>query len=158
MRFPFWLKVIIGIVVCNAVGLLASLVTLPAIPEWYAGLQKPFFTPPNWLFGPVWTFLYTLMGISAAGIWEIGFSKPAVKHALAIFTAQLMMNGMWSFLFFGFQSIGLALIEIVALWLTILLTIIRFKELKAWTAWLLVPYLIWVTYATALNIALYILN
>lgn len=158
MKIPFWLKVVIGILVCNGIGILASLITLPAIPEWYAGLNKPFFTPPNWLFGPVWTLLYTAMGVSAAAIWQQGFDKPEVKHALAVFIAQLMMNGMWSFLFFGFQNTGLALVEIVALWLAILLTIIRFKEIKAWTAWLLIPYLLWVSYAAALNIGIFMLN
>lgn len=158
MKIPFWLKILIGIIACNAIGLLASLITLPAIPAWYAGLEKPFFTPPNWLFGPVWTLLYTMMGISAAAIWQVGLNNKQVKHALAIFVAQLMMNGMWSYLFFGFQSVGLAMMEIIALWLAILLTIIRFKEIKAWAAWLLLPYLIWVTYAAALNFGIFILN
>ena len=157
-KLPYWLKIFIGILVCNAVGLLASSVTLPAIETWYAGLNKPPFNPPNWLFGPVWTTLYTLMGISAAAIWQEGLEKSYVKHALSIFGIQLMLNGIWSFLFFGFQNPLLAFIEILLLLVAIIFTFIRFKEIKPWTGWLLLPYLAWVTFASILTISIYILN
>lgn len=158
ISLPFWVKIILGILICNVVGLLASSVTLPAIPGWYASLEKPFFTPPNWLFGPVWTILYTFMGISAAAVWNLGFHLNKVRHALSVFGIQLMLNGIWSFLFFGYQSPLLAFIEILFLMAAIWLTFLRFKELKPWAAWLLIPYLLWVAYASALTLSIYILN
>lgn len=157
-KLPYWLKIFIGILVCNAVGLLASSVTLPAIETWYAGLNKPPFNPPNWLFAPVWTTLYTLMGVSAAAIWQEGFEKSHVKHALSIFGIQLMLNGIWSFLFFGFQSPLFAFVEILLLMAAIIFTFIRFKEIKPWAGWLLLPYLAWVTFASILTLSIYILN
>lgn len=158
MKIPFWVKIVFGIIVCNAVGLAASTVTLPAIPGWYADLNKPAFSPPNWLFGPVWTLLYTLMGVAAARIWEEGFQKPGVKTALNIFGIQLILNGLWSFLFFGFNSPMLAFLDIILLFIIILITIKKFKQIKEWTAWLLVPYLLWVGFASILNLAIVILN
>ncbi len=154
----YWAKIIVGIVACNLVGLLASSVTLEAIPGWYAQLNKPFFNPPNWLFGPVWTILYTLMGISAAAIWQVGFNQNRVKHALSLFGIQLMLNGMWSIIFFGFKSTFWAFIEILLLIFAVIFTIQRFKEIKSWTAWLLYPYLLWVIFASILNFAIYLLN
>jgi tryptophan-rich sensory protein len=158
MKIPFWLKILLSIIVCNIVGLLASSVTLPAISGWYSVLNKPPFNPPNWLFGPVWTLLYTLMGISAAAIWHVGINQKGVKHALSIFGIQLMLNGIWSFLFFGFQNPLIAFIEILFLFAMIVLTFIRFKDIKPWAAWLLVPYLLWVAFASMLNFSIYILN
>lgn len=155
---PYWLKIVIGIVICNAVGLLASSVTLPAIPGWYANLNKPYLNPPNWLFGPAWTTLYTLMGISAAAIWDLGYQLRKVRHALSLFGIQLMLNGIWSFLFFGFQNSLLAFIEILVLLTAIWFTFIRFKELREWAAWLLIPYLLWVIFASYLTLSIYILN
>lgn len=157
-KIPYWVKIGIGIIGCNLVGLLASTVTLEAIPGWYAQLNKPFFNPPNWLFGPVWTLLYTLMGISAAAIWQVGTDQNRVKHALSVFGIQLMLNAMWSFIFFGFKSPLLAFIEIICLLLVIIYTFRLFKEIKPWAGWLLVPYILWVTFAAALNLAIYILN
>ncbi|MGN8226874.1 TspO/MBR family protein [Gracilimonas sp. BCB1] len=158
MKIPFWAKVIFGILACNAVGLAASTVTLPAISTWYADLNKPFFNPPNWLFGPVWTILYTLMGVVAAGIWEKGTSKPEIKSALNLFGAQLLLNGLWSFLFFGLQSPLIAFIEIILLLVFILLTFKKFRKIERWTGWLLVPYLMWVAFAGILNLSIVVLN
>ncbi len=158
MKIPFWLKIILSIVLCNIVGLLASSVTLPAISGWYSTLNKPPFNPPSWLFGPVWTLLYTLMGISVAAIWQMGSHQKGVKHALSIFGIQLMLNGIWSFLFFGFQNPLIAFIEILFLFVLIVITFVRFKELKPWAAWLLVPYLLWVAFASMLNFSIFILN
>lgn len=157
-KIPYWIKIGIGILICNMVGLVAGWVTVSAIPDWYVQLNKPFFNPPGWLFGPVWTVLYTLMGISAAAIWEVGFEQEKIKYALSIFGIQLLLNGIWSFLFFGFKSPLLAFIEIIALLIGILLTIKVFKKIKPWTAWLLLPYLLWVVFASVLNFAIYILN
>ncbi|WP_421774865.1 TspO/MBR family protein [Gracilimonas sp.] len=158
MKIPFWAKVIFGILVCNAVGLAASTVTLPAISTWYADLNKPFFNPPNWLFGPVWTILYTLIGVAAAGIWEKGTSKPEINSALILFGAQLLLNGVWSFLFFGLQSPLIAFIEIILLLVFITLTFKKFREIERWTGWLLVPYILWVSFAAILNLSIVLLN
>lgn len=158
MKIPFWLKIVLSILICNAVGIISSSVTFDAIPTWYADLNKPSFNPPNWIFGPAWTILYTLMGISAAGIWESGIYKKKVKLALYAFGVQLALNGIWSFLFFGFKSPLIAFIEILFLIFAILITMNRFKEIKPWTAWLLLPYLLWVAFASLLNLAIYILN
>ncbi|MCP9289971.1 TspO/MBR family protein [Gracilimonas sediminicola] len=157
-NIPFWAKVIFGILACNAVGLAASSVTLPAITTWYADLNKPSFNPPNWLFGPVWTTLYTLMGVAAAGVWEEGFPKPPVKSALTVFGVQLFLNGLWSFLFFGLQSPLIAFIEIILLLVFIVLTFKKFREIKWWIGWLLVPYLLWVAFAAILNLFIVVLN
>ena len=104
MKIPFWAKILFGILICNAVGLAASTVTIPAISEWYVTLNKPSFNPPDWLVGPVWTLLYTLMGISAAAVWQAGTHKPEVVQALQFFGLQLLFNGLWSFLFFGLKN------------------------------------------------------
>lgn len=158
MKIPYWLKLLLGIVLCNLVGLLASSVTLDAIPGWYAQLNKPVFNPPNWLFGPVWSLLYTMMGVAAAAIWQTGLEHKIVKHALSVFGIQLMLNGIWSFLFFGFKSPLWAFIEILFLLAAILFTILRFKEIKEWTAWLMIPYLLWVCFAAVLTFSIYWLN
>ncbi len=155
---PYWVKIVIGILICNGVGLLASSVTLDAIPGWYAQLNNPSFNPPNWLFGPVWTVLYTLMGISAATIWEAGAERPEVKKALNIFAIQLVLNGLWSYLFFGYKNPLFAFIEILWLLIAIVVTILHFKNIKSWAAWLLIPYLLWVIFAAILNFSIYLLN
>jgi tryptophan-rich sensory protein len=98
------------------------------------------------------------MGISAAAIWNAGFEHPKIKHALSVFGIQLMLNGIWSFLFFGFQNPLLAFIEIIILLIAIIFTIIRFKEIKPWAGWLLIPYLLWVVFASVLNFSIYLLN
>jgi tryptophan-rich sensory protein len=157
-NIPYWVKIVIGILICNGVGLLVSGVTLDAIPGWYAQLNKPSFNPPNWLFGPVWTVLYTLMGISAATIWEAGAERPEVKKALNIFAIQLVLNGLWSYLFFGYKNPLFAFIEILWLLIAIVVTILHFKNIKSWAAWLLIPYLLWVIFAAILNFSIYLLN
>jgi tryptophan-rich sensory protein len=158
MKIPFWVKLLFGVLICNAVGLAASTVTLPAISEWYITLNKPFFNPPNWLFGPVWTLLYILMGISCALVWQTGADKPKVKHALQFFGLQLLFNGLWSFIFFGLRNPALAFIEIVCLLILIIITFKKFKPLNNWAAWLLIPYILWVIFASVLNFSIVILN
>jgi len=146
----FWL-LISSIAICQGAGILGSLVMVPAISGWYQTLVKPSFNPPNWLFGPVWTLLYFLMGISLYLIWTR-------KGELKWFWAQLILNSLWSFLFFGLKSPGLALIEIVFLWLTILVTIKSFLKVYRPAAYLLYPYLAWVSFASILNFSVWILN
>ena len=151
------LILVLFIVVCLAVAGLGSLFTTPqtAPGGWYETLQKPFFTPPNWLFGPVWTFLYISMAVAGWLVWRrTGFSGTP----MALFAIQLALNLAWSMIFFGLQSPGLALLEILVLWTAILLTILAFSRISRPAGWLLVPYLAWVTFATALNAAIWLLN
>jgi tryptophan-rich sensory protein len=152
------LKLVISIVVCQCAGLIGSAFTAPAIPTWYASLQKPVFTPPNWLFAPAWITLYLLMGIAAFLIWRVGLDNRAVRIALIIFLIQLALNSLWSVVFFGMQSPLYGIIVIIVLWLAILLTIFRFARIASIAAWLMVPYILWVSFASALNIAIWILN
>ena len=151
-------SLLLSIAICQAAGLIGSFFTAPAIPTWYATLQKPSFSPPNWLFAPVWISLYALMGIALFLIWQKGWQKKSVKQALTIFGFQLGLNSLWSIIFFGFQSPFWALVEIIILWGLILLTIIKFKPLSKTASLLLVPYLLWTTFATILNFAIARLN
>jgi benzodiazapine receptor len=151
-------KLLFSIIVCEAVGILGAVFTTPAIPTWYASLNKPSFSPPNWIFGPVWTLLYALMGVAAYLIWQRGIEKPAVRSALLIFSFQLILNFLWSFFFFKLQSPLYALIEILFLWVLILATIIRFYQLDKKAGLILVPYLLWVSFATFLNFYIVKLN
>lgn len=153
-----FLKLLFSVVFCEAAGILGSVFTVPAIPTWYASLKKPGFSPPNWLFGPVWTLLYALMGISAYLIWTQGIEKQAVRNALFLFVLQLVLNILWSFFFFKLQSPTHALVEIIFLWLMILLTILSFLSLSKTAALLLLPYLFWVSFATLLNFYIVKLN
>lgn len=153
-----FIHLFIFILVCEAAGFLGSLFTAPAIPTWYANLQKPSFNPPNWLFAPVWTTLYALMGIAAYLVWKAGIEKNEVRIALALFAIQLVLNILWSYLFFKLQSPLYALIEIVILWLFILLTMISFLKVSKTAGLLLLPYLLWVSFAAILNFAIFRLN
>lgn len=153
-----FLKLFISIIFCEAVGILGAVFTAPAIPGWYARLNKPSFSPPNWVFGPAWTILYALMGISAYLIWQQGIQKPAVRNAIFIFTLQLILNFFWSFFFFKLQSPLHALIEILLLWVLILATIISFYQINKTAGLILIPYLLWVSFATLLNLSIVRLN
>ncbi|MFA7198446.1 MAG: TspO/MBR family protein [Methanoculleus sp.] len=144
--------------VCLLAGLIGSVFTIPAIPGWYAALVKPALIPPSWVFGPVWTALYILMGIALYLVWIRGWDQKHVKVAMAIFGVQLILNILWSFLFFGLQSPFFALIEVVLLWIAILMTIGAFYRVSVPAAVLLVPYLLWVTFAAYLTYGVYILN
>lgn len=144
-------KLIFSIGICLGAGILGSFFTVSAIPTWYATLNKPSFSPPNWVFGPVWTALYILMGISLYLVW----SK---RKAPAIFWIQLILNTSWSIIFFGMRNPVWALVNIVALWVVIILTIKAFNKINNLSAKLLYPYLGWVTFATILNLAIVLLN
>jgi len=121
-------------------------------------LVKPSFNPPSWVFGPVWTLLYILMGIAAFLVWQKGWDSRFVRAALVLFAVQLILNGMWSILFFGMQSPGLALVEIAILWLSILATLLLFWRVVPFGGMLLLPYAAWVTFAAVLNGSIWILN
>lgn len=152
------IKLLISIIVCECAGLIGSVFTTGAIPTWYASLQKPSFTPPNWLFAPVWSTLYLLMGIAAFLIWRKGLDIRQVRIALIIFLIQLVLNILWSVVFFGLESPLYGLIEIVILWIAILITILRFWKISPVAAWLMVPYILWTSVATALNASIWVLN
>lgn len=152
------LKLIISILICQGAGITGSLFTSPAIKGWYAWLEKPSFNPPNWIFAPVWTLLFLLMGISLYLVWEKGLESKKAKTALSIFTVQLILNILWSFFFFGLQSPLLGFIEIVLLWFAILATILSFYRISSKAALLLVPYILWVSFATLLNFSIWQLN
>lgn len=137
------------------VGGISGIATVSGIKEWYVHLNKPFFNPPNYLFGPVWSFLYLLMGVSLYMILRT--SKPK-KRAIIVFSIQLFLNFWWSFLFFKFQLLGISLIEIFLMWLSILWMIIEFKKINKTAAYLQIPYLAWVTFATLLNTSIWYLN
>lgn len=149
---------VLWIGLCEGAGILGSLFTSPAIPEWYAGLAKPDFTPPPWVFGPVWTTLFLLMGIAAFFVWRQGAARAEVRFALSVFAGQLALNVLWSVLFFGMRDPGLALAEIVCLWLAIAVTLFLFTRISRIAGWLLAPYLFWVGFAAALNHAIWMLN
>ena len=151
-------KLLFSIIICEAIGILGAIFTAPAIPNWYAKLNKPSFSPPNWIFGPAWTMLYALMGVSVYLIWQQGIEKPEVKNALFIFTLQLILNFFWSFFFFKLQSPVYALIEIFLLWVLILATIISFYQINKAAGLILIPYLNWVSFATLLNFYIVKLN
>jgi len=150
------LKAIGCIILAEVVGGLGALFTYSAIPTWYASLNKPSFSPPNYLFAPVWTFLYALMGLALYLVWE---SKSKNRMwAYVVFYAQLFLNFLWSFIFFGQKMPGLAFVEIVILWVLILVNIILFWRINKWAGIMLLPYIAWVSFASILNYALYSLN
>lgn len=164
-------KLIIAIGVSEMAGVIGAFFTTPSIAGWYAGIAKPALNPPAWVFGPVWTTLYALMGIAAFLIWReydkaSEDKRKGIKVALALFGIQLVLNTLWSIIFFGSTSltinglnnIGIALVEIVLLWLAILATIIAFAKISKPAAWLLVPYILWVSFAVYLNYAIWVLN
>lgn len=151
-------KLIISVVGCELAGFLGTPFTIPAISTWYATLNKPFFAPPNWIFGPVWTLLYFLMGVAFYLIWKQGWKKNKVKMAGLFFLAQLGLNFIWSPIFFGLRAPLLGLIVIVALLVLIVMTMKKFYPLSKLAFYLLVPYLLWVSFATVLNAAIVVLN
>jgi len=154
-------KLIISILICLGAGFLGSAFTTPSIATWYAFLEKPSFSPPNWLFAPVWTILFIMMGIALSIIWKKGFKKSNAgknKEAIIIFFIQLALNITWSFCFFYWHAPFWAFIDIIILWFFILLTLIKFWKINKAAGGLLIPYLLWVSFASFLNYAIYRLN
>ncbi len=150
-------KLVISIGVCLTAGLIGSMFTISNISIWYAALIKPFFSPPDWLFAPTWTILYILMGIALFFVWK----APKVKktnEGLMLFASQLIFNVIWSIVFFDFRSIVGGLLSIVVLLILILMTTVQFYRIDKRAAYLMLPYLLWVCFATVLNISIYILN
>ena len=157
-RLRYVFKLIISIVVCQCAGLIGSIFTTPAITTWYAAIEKPAFTPPNWLFAPAWVTLYLLMGISASLVWRRGLADTKIRTALLVFLAQLVLNVLWSVVFFGLESPLYGAIVIAVLWIAIILTIIKFFRISTPAGALLLPYIGWVTFAATLNVSILILN
>jgi len=151
-------KIALSIGICLLVGFLSGFATQSAVGDWYGTLTKPFLNPPNWIFGPVWTVLYLLMGLSAGLVWSKGFHHKWVKTALYHFGFQLILNGLWSIVFFGFKNPLFGLLVVIALWILILLTIKWFRVVSKQAAYLLYPYLAWVSFATYLNFSIWLLN
>ena len=152
------LKLAISIIICEVAGIIGSIFTTPAITSWYQTLNKPFFTPPSWLFAPVWLALYALMGISAYLVYEKGISHKKVRNALIIFAVQLGLNILWSAIFFGLRNPLGGFVEIVIMWFAILATIIFFYRISKPAGLILIPYILWVTIASTLNFFVIILN
>lgn len=150
------LKLIIALAIPLLIGYSGSFFTISEIGSWYQTIQKPPWNPPNWIFGPVWTALYVLMGISLFLVWRSSASQKLV--AIILFTVQLVLNFFWSFIFFKHHQIGLAFAGILVLWLMILLTILAFVRVNKLAAWLLVPYISWVSFAAILNFTIWQLN
>lgn len=152
------LKIVLVIMVCVSIGYLSGMVTRDSITTWHPTLVKPIFNPPNWIFGPVWTLLYFMMGIATGLIWTSGYDEKKVKKALGFFAIQFGLNALWSYLFFGLRNPLLALIEIIILWLLIFETYNQFKKIDKVAGLLLLPYLAWVSFAVVLNFSIWWLN
>ena len=153
-----WIKLVISIAIPVAVGSVAGLFTRPEIDGWYKALNKPEWQPPNWLFGPVWTLLYILMGIAFYLVWRSHTTANRKRVAITLWIVQLVFNFFWSFIFFRQHQLDWALGEIIVLWVFILLTIFGFARINRTAAWLLVPYISWVSFACLLTYAIYQLN
>jgi benzodiazapine receptor len=178
-----WISLAMAVLLPQLAGGLGALATASSVNTWYRGLKKPAWNPPGWLFGPVWTVLYLLMGFASWLIWRQGTERatelvtgtaesanngtgprlalpqePETRQALALYAGQLALNTLWSLIFFGVRSLGGALAEIGTLWALIVLTAVRFFRLKPAAGWLLIPYLAWSTFAAVLNGAIWRLN
>ncbi|WP_396169248.1 TspO/MBR family protein [Flavobacterium sp.] len=152
-------KILVVVVTCLVVGYFSGMVTRSSITTWYPTLIKPSFNPPNWVFAPVWTMLYAMMGVAAGLVWSrIDFEKEVVKKALIFFAVQLALNALWSYLFFGLKNPMLAGIEIIILWLMIYETYVKFVKINKIAGYLMIPYLLWVSFASVLNASIWWLN
>lgn len=160
MKTKNFLTLIASIILAQLAGLVGAIFTSPNIDGWYAGLLKPELAPPNWIFGPVWTTLFVLMGTAAYLVWSNSEKKKlrARTIALWVYLAQLIINILWSVAFFGFQSPLLGVIVIAVLWLLIAATIYTFARVSKTAAWLLVPYILWVSFASYLNVMIWWIN
>ncbi len=151
-------RLIISLALPQLAGLIGALFTVSAIPTWYASLQRPSFSPPNWVFGPAWTILYILMGISIYLIWQRIKEGKKIKSVMFLFWVHLFFNAIWSIIFFGFQNPKLALINIVIIWLFIIILMFKFWKINRWSTYLLIPYFLWVSFASILNYFIWYLN
>ena len=158
MKLKSSFKLICAIVISELAGGIGAIFTVSAIPTWYAALAKPALNPPSWVFGPVWTTLYLLMGIAAFLVWNKGWDRKDVRKALGVFLLQLALNAIWSIIFFGLHSPFWAFVDIVAMWLAIVWTMMLFYRISKPAMWLLLPYILWVSFAAYLNYSILMLN
>lgn len=149
-----WLSLLPFVAVCFGVAAISSWFTLGSLKTWYAGLQRPIWTPPDWIFGPVWSVMYLMMAISAWLVW----SAAGWGAALTLFTIQLLLNALWSVLFFGMHRVGAAFAEILLLWMMLIATAVAFLPVSLLAAWLLLPYIAWVAFASYLNFRIWQMN
>ncbi len=156
MKIPHYWKLIGAIGISEFAGVVGTLFVSSSLSGWYGTIQRPALNPPAWIFGPVWTTLYALMGIAAFLVWKSKNSHK--KLALSLFGLQLAVNSVWSIIFFGLRNPGLAFVDIVLLWLLIIGTMVEFKKFSKAAVYLLIPYLAWVTFASYLNYAIWVLN
>lgn len=152
------LKLVVAVVVSQLAGAIGGIFTAQNVRTWYPTLDKPPFTPPSWVFGPVWITLYTLMGIAAWLVWRKGLQDRTVRVALMLFLAQLALNALWSVVFFGLQAPFWGFVEIVVLWVAIVLTMVWFFRVETLAGTLLIPYFVWVSFAAVLNYSIWRLN
>ncbi len=151
-------KLVLSIIIAELAGIIGSLFTVPSLESWYSTLVRPELSPPNWVFGPVWTTLFALMGIAAFLVWKKGLNRKEVRVALGVFVGQLVLNTMWSIIFFNLQSPLWAFIDLILLWIAIVATMILFYRISKPAMWLLLPYILWVSFAGYLNYMIWILN
>lgn len=156
MRINYF-RLITSLIVCQLAGFIGSIFTTPAIPGWYASLEKPTINPPNWIFSPVWIFLYLLMGVTLYLLWQ-NLPKKEARVGLIFFAIQLGLNILWSVIFFGLKLPMVAFVEIIILWFFILLTMIKSSRVSKASVYLLLPYILWVNFAAVLNFFLWRLN
>ena len=152
------IKLVISVAIPLAVGGLSGFATARGVSTWYPTLAKPPFNPPAWVFGPVWTLLYIMMGVAVFFVWRKGLDADGVRIALTVFAIQLVLNGLWSILFFGLHAPGWALVEIILLWAAIGTTTWLFWRVAPVAGALMLPYWAWVSFATVLNASLWSLN
>jgi len=158
MKTLSFFRLVVAVGLCLAVGAVGSLATTPKIPTWYAGLAKPAWTPPDAVFPIAWTTLYVLMAVALWRLWQLHTPSPERRRAILLWFLQLALNAIWSPVFFGMEAPGAALVVVIALWLAIAAAIWASARIDRMAAWLLAPYLAWVSYATALNAAIVALN
>lgn len=152
-------RILLVVTTCLIIGYFSGMSSRESITTWYPTLVKPIFNPPNWIFAPVWTMLYIMMGVAGGMVWSrLESDKEIVKKAFMFFIIQLALNALWSYLFFNMHNVLLSLIEIVLLWLMIYETHLQFKKIDKVAGMLLIPYLLWVTFATVLNTSIWWLN
>lgn len=153
-----WLELVSAVIISQSAGIIGSAFTAPAIPNWYATLAKPSFQPPSWLFGPVWVTLYTLMGVAAFIVWKKGAGQRNGRIGIVLFAVQLVFNALWSIVFFGLKDLFLALAVIVTLFALIVATTYYFFQVSRAAGFLMIPYILWVLFATILNATIWSLN
>ncbi len=151
-------KLFLSVTACELAGVVGAFLTVPTLNTWYALLTKPSFTPPSWFFPPAWVLLYLLMGIGLYVVWAKGFERPEVRNAMRMFAVQFVLNVLWPIIFFGNRNIGVGLACIIALWISVALTVVEFGRVSRKSAVFLFPYLVWVSFAFFLNYGFWVLN